>query len=69
MCLFWLCYVFVALVGDSRGIVVCKGGKFKPMSFDHKPNREDEMRRIRKLGGDISYHGRWRVQGVLAVSR
>jgi len=39
------------------------------MSVDHKPNREDEEKRIRNLGGKIIHWGRWRVQGVLAVSR
>lgn len=39
------------------------------MSDDHKPNREDEELRIRKLGGKVIHWGRWRVQGVLAVSR
>ena len=39
------------------------------MSVDHKPNREDEFLRISKLGGKVIHWGRWRVQGVLAVSR
>ena len=41
----------------------------RPMSVDHKPNREDEERRIVQLGGKVIHWGRWRVQGVLAVSR
>ena len=32
-------------------------------------NREDEEQRIRALGGRVIHWGRWRVQGVLAVSR
>ena len=32
-------------------------------------HREDEERRIRSLGGEVSHWGRWRVQGILAVSR
>ncbi len=41
----------------------------KPMSLDHRPERKDEESRIRKLGGKLIYWGRWRVEGVLAVSR
>jgi len=61
--------VIVANAGDSRGILVKKGGKVEPLSQDHKPSRQDEMVRIRELGGRVIYWGRWRVQGVLAVSR
>ena len=62
--------IFVANTGDSRSIIVQKGGKSKEMSHDHKPQRDDEARRINSLpGGRIIYYGRWRVQGVLAVSR
>lgn len=57
------------LAGDSRAIIVQKGGKVKPMSLDHRPERKDEESRIRKLGGKLIYWGRWRVEGVLAVSR
>ena len=31
--------------------------------------REDEEKRIKSLGGEVIHWGRWRVQGVLAVSR
>jgi protein phosphatase 2C family protein 2/3 len=31
--------VYVANAGDSRGIIVQKGGRVKVMSIDHKPNR------------------------------
>lgn len=61
--------IVVANAGDSRGILVQKGGKVRPMSFDHKPCREDEGKRIRALGGRVVFWGRWRVEGVLAVSR
>jgi protein phosphatase 1L len=59
----------VANAGDSRCILIKKGGKVVPMSDDHKPSRDDEVARIRDLGGKVLYWGRWRVQGVLAVSR
>jgi protein phosphatase 1L len=61
--------IYVANAGDSRAIVVQRGGRVKPMSLDHRPERKDEESRIRKLGGTLKYWGRWRVEGVLAVSR
>eukprot|EP00605_Chrysophyceae_sp_TOSAG23-4_P002007 GSChrysophyteH1.ASY1.ANO1.2221.1 assembled CDS len=39
------------------------------LTSDHKPNRPDEEQRIKKLGGRVVHWGRWRVEGVLAVSR
>lgn len=62
-------HVYVANVGDSRGIIIQRGGKAKAMSYDHKPNRADEEERIRSLGGEVIHYGRWRVQGILAISR
>jgi protein phosphatase 1L len=61
--------IYVANAGDSRCIMIQKGGRCRHMSVDHKPNREDEEKRIRQLGGKVVHWGRWRVQGVLAVSR
>ena len=61
--------IFVANAGDSRSIIAQRGGRSRPMSEDHKPDREDEERRIRALGGKVVHWGRWRVEGVLAVSR
>ena len=49
--------------------MVQKGGKAKAMSVDHRPDRKDEEERIRKLGGTVKHWGRWRVEGILAVSR
>jgi serine/threonine protein phosphatase PrpC len=37
--------------------------------MDHKPDRDDETKRINDLGGRVIHWGRWRVEGVLAVSR
>lgn len=62
-------FITVANAGDSRCILIQKGGKVKPLSYDHKPSRDDEVMRIRNLGGKVIYWGRWRVQGILAVSR
>ena len=61
--------VIVANAGDSRAIIVQSGGRALCMSDDHKPDRADEERRIRSLGGKVVHWGRWRVEGVLAVSR
>jgi protein phosphatase 1L len=64
--------IVVANVGDSRAIVVGNYKnqlKYRDMSQDHKPERPDEKRRIEKLGGQVIFHGRPRVQGILAVSR
>ena len=59
-----------ANVGDSRGIVARRGGVAVPISFDHKPNRPEERRRIQAAGGRVvNCFGVPRVNGVLAVSR
>jgi serine/threonine protein phosphatase PrpC len=55
--------------GDSRAIIVKRDGSVVPLSDDHKPDRNDETKRINELGGRVIYWGRWRVEGVLAVSR
>eukprot|EP00953_Heterococcus_sp_UTEX-ZZ885_P024334 13317-Heterococcus_DN1.PRE.2 len=40
------------------------------LSFDHKPNKPEERRRIQELGGRVVYSfGVPRVNGILAVSR
>lgn len=61
--------LFVANAGDSRAIIVGRDMSFTPMSEDHKPNRPDEMLRIKKAGGCVLFRGTWRVEGILAVSR
>lgn len=55
--------------GDSRAIIVKRDGSVVALSIDHKPDRDDETKRINDLGGRIIHWGRWRVEGVLAVSR
>lgn len=60
--------IYVANVGDSRA-VLCSDGKAVELSFDHKPDREDECKRIINLGGKVLWYGCWRVQGTLALSR
>ena len=59
----------VANAGDSRA-VLCRAGKAVPLSFDHKPNQEREVTRIRKAGGFVrEANGHHRVNGNLNLSR
>uniref|UniRef100_A0A182MJZ9 protein-serine/threonine phosphatase n=1 Tax=Anopheles culicifacies TaxID=139723 RepID=A0A182MJZ9_9DIPT len=51
---------------DSR-CVVCRNGKAKDMSFDHKPEDTIEFERIEKAGGRVTLDGR--VNGGLNLSR
>jgi len=62
-------HIFVGNVGDSRAVLVKADSKAIPLSFDHKPNRPDEKKRITDLGGQVIFWGVWRVEGILAVSR
>uniref|UniRef100_A0A182WLM5 protein-serine/threonine phosphatase n=1 Tax=Anopheles minimus TaxID=112268 RepID=A0A182WLM5_9DIPT len=58
--------LYVANAGDSR-CVVCRNGKAKDMSFDHKPEDTIEFERIEKAGGRVTLDGR--VNGGLNLSR
>ena len=51
---------------DSR-CVVCRDGQAVEMSFDHKPEDEPEMKRIKNAGGKVTPDGR--VNGGLNLSR
>ncbi|CAN0223498.1 unnamed protein product, partial [Ectocarpus fasciculatus] len=57
--------LFMANVGDSR-TVLCRGGKVRMASNDHKPSRADEQERVQRAGGFVAHR---RVMGELAVSR
>lgn len=59
-------YVVCANAGDSRAVISRLGNKAVPLSYDHKPDDEEEERRIRAAGG---YVAGGRVEGDLAVSR
>lgn len=55
--------------GDSRCVLgVRTGGKLQAveMSYDHKPDNEEEKRRIEKAGGFVEDN---RVKGILNLSR
>lgn len=46
--------VFIVNVGDSRAIMSCDGGNFcMNLSIDHKPNDENEQKRILANGGRV----------------
>ncbi len=55
-------------MGDSQAVLV-KNGKPLDIMIPHKPEREEERKRIEDLGGFVAYVDTWRVNGTLAVSR
>ncbi|CAI5723407.1 hypothetical protein KXD40_000630 [Peronospora effusa] len=73
----------VGNVGDSRAVVVTRGGDAIPMSFDQKPNHKNERKRLESKGAFVTgkpsfMYKVWplkklidvpRVNGQLAVSR
>lgn len=56
----------MANAGDSR-CVVSEKGKAIDMSYDHKPEDEVELARIKNAGGKVTMDGR--VNGGLNLSR
>ncbi|XP_053131076.1 protein phosphatase 1E isoform X2 [Hemicordylus capensis] len=58
----------VAWLGDSQVMLVRRGQAVELMK-PHKPDREDEKKRIEALGGCVIWFGAWRVNGSLSVSR
>lgn len=58
--------LYVANAGDSRG-VMCRAGTAVALSYDHKPQDEVELNRIKKAGGFVTDQGR--VNGNLNLSR
>ncbi|XP_008809296.2 probable protein phosphatase 2C 6 [Phoenix dactylifera] len=61
-------HIIIANCGDSRA-VLCRAKQPVPLSVDHKPNREDEYKRIEAEGGKVIQWNGHRVFGVLAMSR
>eukprot|EP00004_Rigifila_ramosa_P017022 TRINITY_DN4099_c0_g1_i4.p1 TRINITY_DN4099_c0_g1~~TRINITY_DN4099_c0_g1_i4.p1 ORF type:complete len:720 (+),score=202.58 TRINITY_DN4099_c0_g1_i4:1522-3681(+) len=59
---------YVVNVGDSRALLVPKGGKAVRVSQDHNPLSAMEQRRIRRAGGYVNEES-GRVNGNVAVSR
>ncbi len=61
-------YLNVLNVGDSR-CVLCRDNFAMPLTKDHKPHWPEELHRIKKVGGEITFDGYdWRVKD-LSVSR
>mmetsp|Transcript_5056 Transcript_5056/g.6538 ORF Transcript_5056/g.6538 Transcript_5056/m.6538 type:complete len:491 (+) Transcript_5056:225-1697(+) len=59
-------YIICANAGDSRSVYSKQGNCAIPLSYDHKPDDEEEERRIVEAGGFVRVG---RVDGDLAVSR
>lgn len=57
--------LYIANAGDSR-CVLARSGQAIPLSFDHKPESDEERKRIEKAG---SYITDGRVDGNLNLSR
>merc|ERR1711937_934804 len=58
--------LLVGNIGDSRA-VLCRAGAAVELSFDHKPEDEIELTRIKNAGGYLTGDGR--VKGGLNLSR
>ncbi|KAL7043342.1 hypothetical protein ACKWTF_001458 [Chironomus riparius] len=59
-----------ANVGDSRAVLCNTKGSAVQLSYDHKPNNPEELKRIQENGGYVTNKdGCWRVSDVLATSR
>jgi serine/threonine protein phosphatase PrpC len=59
--------IYCANAGDSRAVMCRKNGSTFPLSYDHKPENEGEMTRIKGAGGFVNQFGR--VNGNLNLSR
>lgn len=60
--------LYVAWLGDSQAVLV-KQGIPNVIGLPHKPDREEERRKIEELGGCVLQMDTWRVNGTLAISR
>lgn len=61
--------IVVANTGDSRAIL-CRSGVAVPLSYDHKPEDQEEFKRIRQAGGTVMRYGPcFRVDAGLNLSR
>jgi len=58
--------IYCANAGDSRAILATKEGKVIELSHDHKPENDEESKRVYDNNGFIQDG---RVNGVIAVSR
>jgi serine/threonine protein phosphatase PrpC len=45
--------IFCANAGDSRAVLGLKNGKLIELSYDHKPDNEGELARVKAGGGFV----------------
>ncbi|XP_059304899.1 probable protein phosphatase 2C 75 isoform X1 [Lycium ferocissimum] len=60
--------IIVANCGDSRAVLSRRGSAI-PLSYDHKPDRQEERSRIESCGGRVLFADGARVEGILGMSR
>ena len=58
--------LYLANVGDSRGILISGSSSFERLSYDHRATDRAEIERVKRDGGMIMDS---RVAGSLAVTR
>lgn len=58
--------VIISHLGDSRVLLIKQSGEVKYVTLDHKPQNQDEIKRILECGGKI-INGR--LDGIIAMSR
>jgi len=59
---------FFINLGDSRAVALKQDDTYVS-TVDHSPDTPQELARIEAAGGKVIWHGCWRVNGSLAVSR
>lgn len=60
--------LYVAWLGDSQTIMV-RNNEAVELMTPHKPEDENEKKRIEDDGGVVVWYGAWRVNGTLSVAR
>jgi protein phosphatase 1E len=58
----------IAWLGDTQAML-CRAGAPVTLMDAHKPERDDERKRIEGNGGSVVMFGTWRVNGQLSVAR
>lgn len=53
--------LFIANLGDSRGVWAKGSEEVVRVSVDHKPDLEEESQRVEEAGGKVIFSGCWRV--------
>ena len=53
VCLVTADTIFCANAGDSRAVISSKNGKCTELSYDHKPDNDGEMKRVKAAGGFV----------------